>query len=96
MNWYFVGGIIAPSNLCAPPPCVDDCDIALLQACDFKFFIVANVGLSEIGVMIGIGNMTEVDAYDMVIDKRSSQFDCCVVLVLPVRSSCTNDGDSWS
>ena len=37
INWYCVGGIIAPSNLCAPPLRVNDCDIALLQACGFKF-----------------------------------------------------------
>ena len=45
--------------------------------------------------MIGIGNLTEVDAYDMVIDERSSQFDYCVLLVFSVGSSCTNDGGSW-
>ena len=95
INWYCVGGIIAPINPCAPPPRVEYCDIALLYACDFKFSIVANVGLSEIGVMIGIGNVTEVDAYEMVIDKRSLQFDFCVILVLLVGSSCTNDVDSW-
>ena len=36
-----------------------------------------------------------VDANNMVIEERSLQFDCCVLLVFSVGCSCTNDVNSW-